>query len=56
MYDLLIRNGRVADGSGMPSFTADVGIVDGKVADVGRLSGPARRVIDARGVSWPPGS
>ena len=48
MYDLLIKNGRVADGSGMPSFVADVGIADGKVADVGpRLSGPARRVIDA---------
>ena len=47
MYDLLIKNGRVADGSGMPSFVADVGIVDGKVADVGRLSGPAKRVIDA---------
>ena len=47
MYDLLIKNGRVADGSGMPSFIADVGIADGKVADVGRLSGPAKRVIDA---------
>ena len=47
MYDLLIKNGRVADGSGMPSFIADVGIVDGRVADVGRLSGPAHRTIDA---------
>lgn len=47
MYDLLIRNGRVADGSGMPSFNADVGVVDGRVADVGRLSGPARREINA---------
>ena len=55
MYDLLIRNGRVADGSGMPSFTADVGIVDGKVADVGRLSGPAKRVIDASGRVVAPG-
>ena len=35
MYDLLIKNGRVADGSGMPSFIADVGIVDGRIADVG---------------------
>ncbi len=47
MYDLLIKNGRVADGSGMPSFIADVGIVDGRVADVGRLSGPAHRTIEA---------
>ncbi len=47
MYDLLIKNGRVADGSGMPSFVADVGVADGKVVDVGRLSGPAKRTIDA---------
>ena len=47
MYDLLIKNGRVADGSGMPSFIADVGVSDGKVVDVGRLSGPAKRTIDA---------
>ena len=47
MYDLLIKNGRVADGSGMPSFVADVGVSDGKVVDVGRLSGSAKRTIDA---------
>ena len=47
MYDLLIENGRVADGSGMPSFTADVGIIDGRIADIGRLSGRAKRTIDA---------
>ena len=47
MYDLLIKNGRVADGSGMPSFITDVGVSDGKVVDVGRLSGPAKRTIDA---------
>ncbi|MYA51038.1 MAG: amidohydrolase family protein [Chloroflexi bacterium] len=55
MYDLLIKNGRVADGSGMPSFIADVGIVDGRVADVGRLSGPAQRTIDAEGRVVAPG-
>lgn len=55
MYDLLIRNGRVADGSGMPPFHADVGVVNGRVADVGRLSGPARREIDADGRVVAPG-
>ena len=42
-YDLLIRGGRVADGSGLPSHTADVGVKDGKIADVGRLKGSADR-------------
>jgi N-acyl-D-amino-acid deacylase len=40
-YDLLIKNGRVVDGSGMPSFRADVGIKDGKIAEIGKLSSPA---------------
>jgi len=35
-YDLLIRNGRVVDGSGLPSYVADVGIKDGKIAQIGR--------------------
>ena len=33
-YDLLIRNGRVVDGSGMPSFRADIGVKDGKITEV----------------------
>ena len=33
-YDLLVRRGRVVDGSGLPSFIADVGVKDGKVAEV----------------------
>lgn len=39
--DLLIKNGRVVDGSGLPSYVADVGIKDGKIAEIGRLSGSA---------------
>ena len=46
-YDLLIRNGRVVDGSGMPAFRGDVGIQNGKVAELGKLSGAAKRTIDA---------
>ena len=38
-YDLLIRNGRVVDGSGLPSYIADVGIKDGKIVEIGRLTG-----------------
>ena len=48
-YDLLIKNGRIVDGSGMPAFRGDVGIKNGKIAEIGKLSGPAKRTIDAAG-------
>ncbi|MGH7100264.1 MAG: amidohydrolase family protein, partial [Stellaceae bacterium] len=54
-YDLLIRNGRVVDGSGEPAFCADVGIRGGKIVAVGRLSEAAARVIDADGRVVAPG-
>ena len=34
-YDLLIKNGRVVDGSGAPAFHADVAVQDGKIVGVG---------------------
>ena len=55
MYDLLIRDGLVVDGSGMPAFHADVGIERGKVTEIGRLGGPAKRTIDAEGRAVAPG-
>ena len=55
MYDLLIKNGRIADGSGMPSFIADVGIVEGRITDIGHLGTSAREVIDASGLVVAPG-
>jgi N-acyl-D-amino-acid deacylase len=55
VYDLLVKNGRIVDGSGMPSFHGDVGIVKGKIAEVGYLSGPATRTIDAEGMVIAPG-
>jgi N-acyl-D-aspartate/D-glutamate deacylase len=54
-YDLLIRNGRIVDGSGMPSFRGDVSIKDGKIVEIGKLSGPAERVVDADGRAVAPG-
>ena len=48
-YDLLVKNGRIVDGSGMPSFQGDVAVRNGKIVELGRLSGSARRVIDAEG-------
>lgn len=55
-FDLLIRNGRVVDGTGNPSFVADVGIRDGKIAALGRLADhKAARTIDAQGLVVAPG-
>jgi N-acyl-D-amino-acid deacylase len=54
-YDLLIKNGRIVDGSGMPSFRGDVGVKDGRIAEIGKLSGAAARTIDADGRAVAPG-
>jgi len=55
-YDLLIRNGRVVDGTGRPGFVADVGIRGDRIARIGKLPrARARRVIDARGLVVAPG-
>jgi N-acyl-D-amino-acid deacylase len=54
-YDLLIKDGRIVDGSGMPSFRGDVGVRDGKIAEIGKLCGPADRTIDAGGRVVAPG-
>ena len=55
IYDLVVKNGRIVDGSGMPSFHGDVGVSGGKIVELGRLSGPAKRVIDAEGMVIAPG-
>jgi N-acyl-D-amino-acid deacylase len=53
--DLLIRNGRIVDGSGMPPFRGDLAVKDGKIVEIGKLSGPAKRTIDADGRVVAPG-
>ena len=55
MFDLVIRNGTVIDGSGQPRKTADVAVQDGKIAAVGPKLGAGRREIDAGGLLVPPG-
>ncbi len=53
---MLIRNGRVMDGTGNPWFAADVGVRDGRIVAVGQLGGAtAERVIDATGKYVAPG-
>ncbi len=55
MHDLIIRNGQLADGSGAPLRQADVAIRDGRIVEVGQVSGTAREQIDARGCIVTPG-
>src|SRR5581483_7981385 len=55
-YDVLIRNGRVLDGSGNPWIAMDIGIRGGRIAEMGRLgNAPAARTIEARGLTVTPG-
>ncbi len=54
-YDLVIKNGMVVDGSGGPRYRGDVGVKDGKIAAIGRISAPADEVVDAEGHVVTPG-
>lgn len=55
-YDVLIRNGRIYDGTGNPWYTGDVAIKAGKIAAIGKLEGKtAKRVVDAKGLTVTPG-
>ena len=54
-YDLLIKNGRIIDGSGMPGFRGDLAVKNGKIVEMGKLRGSAERMIDADGLVVAPG-
>src|SRR5215510_13889847 len=56
VYDVVIANGKMVDGSGNPWFYADVGIRNGRIAKVGKVdSRLGKRVIDAKGMVVSPG-
>ena len=56
VFDLIIRNGTVIDGTKRPRYDADVGILDGRIAEVGDLSmAKARDIMDAAGKIVAPG-
>jgi len=54
-YDLVIRGGRIVDGSGNPWFYGDVAVKGDRIAAIGRVAGDARRVIDVAGLVVAPG-
>jgi len=55
-FDVILRGGRIVDGTGNPWFVGDVGIRGDRIAAVGQLAGAkARREIDARGLVVAPG-
>lgn len=56
MFDLVVRNGHLVDGTGSPWFNADLGTKDGKIAKIGYLgSAGADTIIDATGLVVSPG-
>ena len=55
MFDLIIKNAFVVDGSGEAGFPADVAITSGKIAKVGKDLGTARQYLDAEGLTLTPG-
>src|SRR5713226_3490501 len=54
-YDLVIKNGTVIDGSGLPRYRADVGVRHGRIVTIGRIRDRAREVVDAEGQVVTPG-
>ncbi len=55
MYDLVIRNGRVVDGTGMPAYSADIALTGNRIMKIGRITEKGRREIDAAGKVVSPG-
>src|ERR1700743_3605055 len=55
MRDLIIRGGTIVDGTGAEPFVGDIALDGDRIVEVGKVSGPARREIDAAGLVVTPG-
>ena len=55
MYDLLIKNAMILDGTGTEAFQADIGIMNGKIEKIAKNLSAGKQVIDARGLTVSPG-
>ena len=55
MFDLIIRNAKLVDGTGAPARQADIAVKDGKIAEIGAIDAKAKTEIDAKGDLVTPG-
>jgi N-acyl-D-amino-acid deacylase len=55
MHDVIIRGADICDGSGAARWRGDVAVHDGRIVEVGKVDGAARRTIDAGGLTLAPG-
>ena len=55
MFDLVIKNGNIIDGTGTPHYIADIGIKDGKIACIKKNIIGGEEIIDATGLTVTPG-
>src|SRR4051812_20339129 len=57
MYDLLIRNARIIDGSGGASYTGDIGVLQDRIVEIGPIpmEAPAALTVDGQGLAAAPG-
>ena len=49
MLDIIIRNGKIIDGSGNPWYSADIAVDAGQIVEIGRVNSKAKETIDAAG-------
>ena len=55
-FDLVVKDGMIVDGSGLPRYRADIAVKDGRIAEIGRINGAAaKETIDAQGRVVAPG-
>ena len=55
MHDLIIRHAQVYDGTGLPAVLADVAVAQGRIVQIGEVTGAALETIDAQGLALMPG-
>ena len=55
MFDLVIKNAKIIDGTGSPSFIGDIAIEDGVIVNRGNNLGASKLVVDAKGLTLVPG-
>lgn len=55
MFDLIIKNGRIVDGSGNPWYNADLGVSNGRIESVSKIGAKGETTIDAEGLVVAPG-